>query len=424
MENLDYLILGCGVWGLSTAWWIIKDQPDAKILCLDKWEVPSLDSAGYDINKVISAKYGSDLDNYTSLLAFEAWENPIFKAVYHKTGMLGVADDNPEALEYVTKAYNKRVENNYGENVEWCENIQSLVRKFPLLKDSNISGWKGYFDALGGWVHASKAMKIIYEECLKKGVKFKFGDSGTVSGLEIREGKLVSVKCEDGSLQVAPKIIMCLGAYTELFLDMNKQTTAKCWSLVHLKVSPEEARSMRNSPILFNFQRGFFFEPDENLCVKVVNEFPGFTNYEKVADGRTISVPRSNGIHPNETIPDKCRDSIRDFLKRAVPFLADREFVYEKLCWCSDSNDKRWIISRHPQFKNLTVATGDSGLGFKMLPIIGSFIKDVSDGTSLPEVVGDYWSWKNQESSASTKVERWGLDNVTEDLKSQSGWRA
>jgi sarcosine oxidase / L-pipecolate oxidase len=54
-----------------------------------------------------------------------------------------------------------------------------------------------------------------------------------------------------------------------------------------------------------------------------------------------------------------------------------------------------WIISPHEACQNLFIATGGSFHAWKFLPILGSNIVDMMDGTLSPEKVRR-WGWSGK----------------------------
>jgi len=67
----------------------------------------------------------------------------------------------------------------------------------------------------------------------------------------------------------------------------------------------------------------------------------------------------------------------REFLRKTFPELEDANIVYSRLCMYCDSFDGDFFIDNHPNIRNLTIASGDSGHGFKFFPVIGEIIVDV-----------------------------------------------
>jgi glycine/D-amino acid oxidase-like deaminating enzyme len=59
--------------------------------------------------------------------------------------------------------------------------------------------------------------------------------------------------------------------------------------------------------------------------------------------------------------------------------------------------DARWLLCEHPRWRNLVLATGDSGHTFKMLPVVGREVVDLIEGKvgvgpgsdSLPDLLSD-----------------------------------
>lgn len=154
--------------------------------------------------------------------------------------------------------------------------------------------------------------------------------------------------------------------------------------------------------------------------MKICNEFPGFTNVETVADGRKVSVPRSHAVNPSDSIPTESRNEVRSLLSRTLPRFNERPFVLEKICWCTDTIDRNWLIDIHPVYDRLIVATGDSGNAFKMLPVIGKYIGDLVEGKKLDSLAKDAWRWREDKAGRSR---RFGGDGETRDLKEMVGWK-
>lgn len=97
---------------------------------------------------------------------------------------------------------------------------------------------------------------------------------------------------------------------------------------------------------------------------------------------------------------------VRRLLREALPQLADRPLIDAHLCWIADSSNSDFVIDFAPSGvaggQSLAVATGDSGHGFKMLPIIGDLIRDVLE---RGEQRLDRWRWATHERMHSESVQ-------------------
>lgn len=162
---------------------------------------------------------------------------------------------------------------------------------------------------------------------------------------------------------------------------------------------------------------------DRNGIIKVCDEFPGFTRFKMhkpfgVSSPQKISVPRSHAKHPTDTIPDASDASIRKAVSTFLPKFENKELFNHQLCWCTDTADAALLICEHAQYKNLILATGDSGHSFKLLPNIGKHVVELMEG-SLSETLRYAWRWRPGEGDALRS--RRGAP--AKDLADMPGWR-
>lgn len=75
--------------------------------------------------------------------------------------------------------------------------------------------------------------------------------------------------------------------------------------------------------------------------------------------------------------------------------LANRPFTKARICWYTDTPHGDFLITYHPDFEGLFLATGGSGHGYKFLPIIGEKIVDCVEGR-CPEEFREKWKWPAQ----------------------------
>jgi sarcosine oxidase/L-pipecolate oxidase len=243
--------------------------------------------------------------------------------------------------------------------------------------------WQGYFNQLAGYAHAGDALHATYAACCDLGVKFVLGDG--VEGLKWKGDQCVGVVTASGKALQADLVVITLGASAaRLVTPLASQVTAKAWSVAHVQLSPSEAAKLRNIPVTYARDLGFFFEPDPRThLLKMCPSGAGITNFE----GSKVSLPPKDSSY----IPKHDEEAMRKLLRETLPALADRPFVHQKMCWVADTRDSNYVIDIVPGKGGLIVATGDSGHGFKMLPVAGKWIqKVIEDGKQIES----RWSWK------------------------------
>jgi sarcosine oxidase / L-pipecolate oxidase len=81
--------------------------------------------------------------------------------------------------------------------------------------------------------------------------------------------------------------------------------------------------------------------------MKLCNEIPRVHSklaYETIrchTSDQTISVPRSHGVHPSDTMPEESYDDIRRLISRLLPGLVGREIIDGKICWCTGNGSPK-----------------------------------------------------------------------------------
>ena len=220
-------------------------------------------------------------------------------------------------------------------------------------------------------------------KALKLGVKFISGADGTMTSLQVSEAKLAGINVASGKIHTANQYILCTGAASPALLpELSTQLWSKCWTLAHVELTEAEVEEYRNMPIVDNHELGFFFEPDQKTrWMKICNATQGY-QYKTAIDlkGASYSIPRYASDHPEDGIPREAEEAIRKFVDAVLPQFSGRPLLGARVCWCTDTADLHFLISRHDKYPELLLGTGDSGHGFKFLPTIGSYIADALEG--------------------------------------------
>ncbi|MCW2557317.1 MAG: soxA 2, partial [Mycobacterium sp.] len=76
-------------------------------------------------------------------------------------------------------------------------------------------------------------------------------------------------------------------------------------------------------------------------------------------------------VHPEEIT------AMRDRVTELLPALTG-ECVHSATCMYSNTSDEHFVITRHPNYANVTVACGFSGHGFKFVPVVGEIVADLA----------------------------------------------
>ncbi|KAH9886896.1 fructosyl peptide oxidase [Xylariomycetidae sp. FL2044] len=397
------VIGGGGTIGSSTALHLIRSgYTPSNITVLDTYAIPSAQSAGNDLNKIMGIRLRNKVDLQLSLEARHMWkEDPLFQPFFHNTGRLD-CEGSEKGIASLRKQYQSLLDADAGleKTTEWLESEDEILAKMPLLSRDQIKGWKAIFNQDGGWLAAAKAINAIGEVLKEKGVKFGFGGSGSFKHpLFAADGyTCIGVETVDGTKYHADKVVLAAGAWSPALVDLDDQCCSKAWVYAMIQLNPQEAAEYKNVPVVYNGAIGFFFEPNENGIIKVCDEFPGFTRFKQhqpygAPSPKRVSVPRSHAKHPTDTYPDASEVTIRKAISTFLPRFQEKELFDRALCWCTDTADAALLICEHPKWKNFILATGDSGHSFKLLPNIGKHVVELLEG-NLADDLAQAWRWR------------------------------
>jgi sarcosine oxidase/L-pipecolate oxidase len=127
-----------------------------------------------------------------------------------------------------------------------------------------------------------------------------------------------------------------------------------------------------------------------------------YTNPVVQADGKERSTPitRWTTDATITAVPLTALRVIKKFVAQNLPELNEHNIpiIKSRLCWYNDSFDNHLVVDRVPSRKNLMVATGGSGHGFKYLPVLGKWIVDIIEGKELvgaEREIQRRWQWRS-----------------------------
>ncbi|KAL1889126.1 hypothetical protein Sste5346_009072 [Sporothrix stenoceras] len=398
-------VLGAGCWGLSTAYHLQKDGY-TNITVFDRAsELPSNQSAANDLNKIVRAQYSDDFYTDLGLEAIAAWKTEDWAPYFHQTGHLvmlsGYASEKAQGIFGGAANYISNHRTMKG-NATLGLDTPEKMREFCWQLTGPLTNFKSYYNRAEGYAHSARAVGGIAEKLKERGVKFVLGpEAGLVEKLFF-EGEGEARRCtgfttHDGTTHNADLVVCALGAYgAQLVPQVGLFSVARCWSVAHIKLTQDECDVLRGIPVVNSMDLGFFFEPDPaTRLLKLTPLGAGYSNYGST---QTSLPPLASGDTAQNTalagyVPQADEVQMRRLLQETLPYLADRPFVEKKMCWFSDTADSEYCIDFVPNTsKSLVVLSGDSGHGFKMMPIFGSWVKTLlEDGQQkLPR-----WTWRN-----------------------------
>ncbi|PFH57073.1 hypothetical protein XA68_15563 [Ophiocordyceps unilateralis] len=410
------LIVGSGVFGLSTAWSLAKQSlfNDSTVTIVDcaDGQFPPADAASVDHSRLVRPDYADADYSALAMTAQKEWrkqgdEDLGGQQRYVESGLVLTADES-RGGGYVTRALDQ-VRKRY-ENVVTVGNTPDKVQMFEskealgaYLGTDHAGDW-GYLNPESGWADAEKAMGWLYER-VKATRRVEFVDA-KVKQLETQDDRVVGARLSDDTVLKADVVLLAAGAWTGELVDLRGRVEATGQAIGFVELTEQEAAIMAKQPAVLNLSMGLFIIPPRGRVLKIGRHSFGYLNPQVVASALPatataqrepimVSRPttRRDGVDFNR-LPAEADADLRRGLRDLTPIegLETRPWRETRICWYSDTKDGNWLIDWHPEWKGLFIATGDSGHGFKFLPVLGDKVVDCLLGRGGE--LGRKWKWR------------------------------
>ncbi|KAI1842033.1 hypothetical protein JX266_011788 [Neoarthrinium moseri] len=421
------LIVGSGVFGLSTAYALTRrpEWAQTAITVLDRssgGEFPAKDSSSIDSSRIVRADYADRAYAHLAAVAQDEWRKPGAdswggEGRYAETGFVICADAGPEVrpdgmrtgLGFAKSAYVNALE--LAEKEGLPEGSVVELRGREAIKQASGTGapfgdW-GYLNKRSGWANAEKSMKFLYDRVVATGrVKFV---AAAVERLEIQGKRVTGARLQNGTSLSAELVMVAAGAWTPSLVDLRGQAVATGQVIAYTGISDEEQARLANVPVLMNMTNSNFMITPSNNVVKIGRHAYGYQNPKTVSTALVVpknekdsefpeifvSQPYTHVDDAKLWVPAEGERDLRQGLRSMVPWpeLKDRPWTHSRICWYTDTATGDFVITYHPHWEGLFIATGGSGHGFKFLPVLGDKIADTIEKHG-PAEFQDKWSWK------------------------------
>jgi sarcosine oxidase/L-pipecolate oxidase len=345
------IIVGAGVFGLSTALAIARRHPSTKVTIVDRLTPPVEDGSSVDTTRCIRADYSDVV--YARLAAksqrlIEADEG--LKPHYYKQGMSFIWDGKPgPTTDFILNGIESVKKEQGASAVEYMNTPQEVFQRIhgqdaqmvpckALKKDRTWN--KGYNNTGAAFIDAKESIRVYYERCLTKpSIKFECGVAVDRLSRCSKSGRATGVFLEDGRKLTADLVVVAAGAWSNKLVYLEGSMLSSAIEVAWIKLTDEEIKKWKNMSITTNMSTGFNLFPPHNGEMKCLRRSAGYRNTVKVphpedsSKNIAISYPRTSVTNPGDSIPAAAEASLRDDLRELMPSLADRPFARTKLCW-------------------------------------------------------------------------------------------
>ncbi|KAI4740643.1 hypothetical protein E4T50_08928 [Aureobasidium sp. EXF-12298] len=294
------LIIGSGVFGLSTAYALSRDSrySTAKIVLVDRWnfEPSSTDgsvhnptAAHADTSRVIRRDYPYGPYAALACEARARWKAEFGENQrYVEQRLLFAAEGSSvtlpkqqlETINYIKDAYNISSKITPGgkdalkvlDSLAEIRSELGISSHLPPKHDDQASTLRGYVSEDCGWADAGTSIEWLRQEVICLGrVQFQTGEVESL--IFSTEGRQVQgVKLGDGTALMADLTVVAAGSQSPKLLGIPDLCEVSSDVVAYIQLSQEEADELRRRdwPLLVNAHRGVFaVGPDHENCFKL-----------------------------------------------------------------------------------------------------------------------------------------------------------
>ena len=218
----SYIIIGAGVFGVSTAYHLITKYPNASVTLVDRdaFDADTRVAASWDWNKVVRADYDDPVYCQLGLEAQDIFEDdPLWKPYFHKTGLYWMCRSGGYAQD-VFNNYKRLGRSNDVSIVPVDEARRLYGGLFDDADYTDVS--EVLINKNSGWAAAGDCLRAITRHILELGVKYVTAE---VETLLVRDGgRCYGVKTLTGEILTASHIVLCAGAFTPKLLEISAES--------------------------------------------------------------------------------------------------------------------------------------------------------------------------------------------------------
>ncbi|NXU52429.1 SOX oxidase, partial [Turnix velox] len=358
----DAIVIGAGIQGSFTAYHLTQRHKNT--LLLEQFMLPHSRGSSHGQSRITRSAY-SRLP-YARMMpdCFRLWQRLEIESattLYRRTGLVMVGPAGNAELE----AHRRSL----GDHHHLLD-ATALSQRFPgfQLHAGEVAVW----DGSGGVLFADRALRAVQDVFRRHGGTLR--DNEKV--LRIEPGAVVTVTTTAGVYR-APRIIITAGPWTGplvaplgLLLPLQPLRIDVCY---WREKEPRSSSTGEVTPCFITM--GLNQTPHDIYGLPSI-EYPGMMKL-CYHHGSPTDPEERDRVPPGTLRPDV--DLLRSFISRYLPTLDSQPAVVET-CLYTNTPDGDFILDRHPKFRNIIIGAGFSGHGFKLAPVVGKLLCELSLG--------------------------------------------
>jgi sarcosine oxidase len=374
-KNFDVIVIGIGSMGSSTCYYLAEQG--VKVLGLEQFDIPNELSSHVGQSRIIRKAY-FEHPAYVPLLekAYQNWkhlEEITGTQVYFKTGLLYSAKSEHLLMKGVhasASQYNIKLD---------TLSAKDMKAKYPQINvpDDN----EKLIEPESGFLTPERAILLYTDQALQRGAVIK---TKTKVLQWNKTSESIEVTTSVGKY-FAKKLIITAGPWTgKMIEDLSSSLTVTRQMIAWVIPQNDSLFELGRLPcwmIVDDAKPGIFY----GFPILPVGKFDGPTGF-KLAHHYQGSISDPNTINRIPTADDEA--NLVDTLKKFFPNGYKATHVL-KTCMYTNTPDEHFILDFLPNYdKDVIVAAGFSGHGFKFASVVGEIMSGLAIKGSSPSPIG------------------------------------
>jgi gamma-glutamylputrescine oxidase len=364
INNIDYLIIGAGIVGYSSALEIKKKNPSANVTLVERGYLPS----GASSKNAGFACFGSAtelIDDLSHIPENDVWKTVEmrWKGLQNLKQLIGI-----ENLELqINGSWDLITSNEEKEAAKTLDKLEYLNQKsFEITGEKNIytvdnsvsskfgfnSVKTSFYNRLEGQIDTGKMIHKFHQLAIENGIKCLFGIE--IIELEATENN-VHVQTSIGELK-AKKVAICTNGFAKQFLPNEDVKPARAQVII---TKPIDNLTLKGT---FHYQQGYYY-------------FRNIGNRILLGGGRNLNFEGETTTEFEQT--EQIQNALKDLLYNVISPSTPCEIDYSWSGIMGVGETKKPIIQKI--HTNIAVGVRMGGMGVAIGSLVGKEVADLID---------------------------------------------